>query len=240
MKKTIPLLIALTVFCLSSLQVWAQDEEVVVHTVKKGDTLWDISNMYLKTPWSWPLVWSNNENITNPHLIYPGDKVIISEKDGAYQITIVPAGKEGESRVFTLQQIVEHEGKTIVLAPNYACLIYSDNPLSTTGAVAGKVDIGAFSVVGDVLLIKMQSQTSSTGLAIITPVAEVKHKKSTIGYLYKVIGLAQVKDIQAGVVRARVTYAGQEIKTGDLVSDDLNNLKPVSLTLSVPTLSRAV
>lgn len=45
------------------------------HEVVAGDTLWDISSTYLKSPWYWPKVWSLNPQISNPHLIYPGDMI---------------------------------------------------------------------------------------------------------------------------------------------------------------------
>jgi hypothetical protein len=46
-----------------------------VHTVAQGDTLWDLSQKYLGSPWYWPKVWSYNPEIANPHWIYPGNKV---------------------------------------------------------------------------------------------------------------------------------------------------------------------
>ncbi len=49
-----------------------------IHTVVSGDTLWDISSAYLKTPWVWPSIWDENPEVANPHRIFPGDKIWIS------------------------------------------------------------------------------------------------------------------------------------------------------------------
>jgi hypothetical protein len=52
------------------------------YTVKKGDTLWGISGMYLVEPWRWPELWDVNPQIDNPHLIYPGDELYLVWVDG--------------------------------------------------------------------------------------------------------------------------------------------------------------
>jgi hypothetical protein len=49
-----------------------------IHIVASGDTLWDISDAYLGTPWVWPSVWTDNRDIENPHLIVPGDRIWIT------------------------------------------------------------------------------------------------------------------------------------------------------------------
>ncbi len=51
------------------------DAEPIVHEVRTGDTLWDLSDAYYGTPWYWPTVWSQNPQISNPHYIYPGDQI---------------------------------------------------------------------------------------------------------------------------------------------------------------------
>jgi hypothetical protein len=56
----------------------AQGRPGRIHVVHKGDTLWDISDAYLGTPWVWPSLWKDNDDIKNPHLIFPGDRIWIS------------------------------------------------------------------------------------------------------------------------------------------------------------------
>jgi hypothetical protein len=56
------------------------------YVVVKGDTLWDISSMFLRDPWLWPEVWYVNPQIANPHLIYPGDILTLVYVDGKPQL----------------------------------------------------------------------------------------------------------------------------------------------------------
>lgn len=52
------------------------------YVVKKGDTLWAISGMFLREPWQWPELWYYNPQVENPHLIYPGDVLRLIWQDG--------------------------------------------------------------------------------------------------------------------------------------------------------------
>ncbi len=43
------------------------------YTVKKWDTIWDLSGTYLGDPYLWEKIWAVNSHINDPHWIYPGD-----------------------------------------------------------------------------------------------------------------------------------------------------------------------
>lgn len=81
MKKPI-----ITLLCAMSLAISAPALALTVkkgaperYTVKKGDTLWGISGMYLNQPGQWPELWGMNKSqIKNPHLIYPGQVLVLT------------------------------------------------------------------------------------------------------------------------------------------------------------------
>ena len=64
----------------------------LTYVVKKGDTLWDISGIYLQEPWRWPELWDNNPQIDNPHLIYPGDVLELIWDDGRPRLRLANRG----------------------------------------------------------------------------------------------------------------------------------------------------
>lgn len=67
------------------------------YTVKAGDTLWDISKVFLRDPWYWPEIWYVNPQVANPHLIYPGDVLKLVYIDGQPRVTVGDRGAEAQS-----------------------------------------------------------------------------------------------------------------------------------------------
>ncbi|MEZ8096430.1 LysM peptidoglycan-binding domain-containing protein [Photobacterium swingsii] len=112
-----------------------------VYTVKTGDTLWDISNHFLATPWLWPKLWQANPNIENPHLIYPGDKLYLVWVDGQPRlqrkpskvIKLSPTIKVTRSPITTLQS-------SLVLPYLTEHRLLSDEALATAPRVIGSDD----------------------------------------------------------------------------------------------------
>jgi LysM domain-containing protein len=62
------------------------------YVVKTGDTLWDISKVFLRDPWYWPEIWYVNPQVQNPHLIYPGDVLKLVYIDGQPRVTLGERG----------------------------------------------------------------------------------------------------------------------------------------------------
>ena len=73
---------------LASAQVDLRSDYPSSYTVKQGDTLWDISAMYLQSPWLWPEIWQVNPQVENPHLIYPGDILTLVYVDGRPRLVV--------------------------------------------------------------------------------------------------------------------------------------------------------
>lgn len=58
------------------------------YVVQTGDTLWDLSNKFLKQPWYWPEIWYMNPQVNNPHLIFPGDIINVFYVGGRPYLTV--------------------------------------------------------------------------------------------------------------------------------------------------------
>jgi hypothetical protein len=87
------------------------------HTVKRGDTLWDISKLFLKSPWRWPELWGMNlDQIRNPHLIYPGQVLYLDKSNGRARLRVA--------------QAVGSPGSTVKLKPRVRSSAADDGAIS--------------------------------------------------------------------------------------------------------------
>jgi hypothetical protein len=84
-------------FLASPLSVTADTIETVesetgfYYTIQKGDTLWGLSQQFSDSPWLWPELWEENDQISNPHWIFPGERIRLYKKTGTQTITKAPS-----------------------------------------------------------------------------------------------------------------------------------------------------
>jgi hypothetical protein len=80
------------------------------HTVQRGDTLWDISKLFLKSPWRWPELWGMNlEQIRNPHLIFPGQELVLEKSGDRARLRLAQSGGGAPENTVRLSPRVRSE-----------------------------------------------------------------------------------------------------------------------------------
>ncbi len=95
MLKKIILTLSLFACSLISLaeQLNINDDAPKTYVVVKGDTLWEISAVFLEQPWLWPKLWRSNPEINNPHLIYPGDIITLVLDERGVPMLVLESAK---------------------------------------------------------------------------------------------------------------------------------------------------
>lgn len=94
MKQILLLILLMGVFCSATAETLLRDGHPDRYVVQEGDTLWAISSMFLQDPWLWPEIWKVNPQVDNPHLIYPGDIILLRYIDGQPSIVVVRPGDD--------------------------------------------------------------------------------------------------------------------------------------------------
>lgn len=92
-------------------------EEYKEHIVKKGDTLWSLSERYQRDPFKWINIWKLNPKVSDPHWIYPGwtlrigkDEIQVIKKEKLVETTKeVKEAKAEEPAIETEEKVIYEE-----------------------------------------------------------------------------------------------------------------------------------
>jgi LysM domain len=123
------------------------------YTVVKGDTLWAISGRFLKQPWRWPEVWRmNKDQIRNPHLIYPGQVVVLDRNaPGGPRLMIEDANAAPAGGVVRLSPGIRGEARE-------AAAIISIDPKDVEPFMVRNLVIGAEALAEAPQIVRAQTE----------------------------------------------------------------------------------
>lgn len=190
-----------------------------IYTIKKGDTLWGISERFITDPWYWPNLWANNPFIRNPHLVYPGQKVAIY--DG--RIELLPNYPAGVAASVEGAMEVLPEPQEEISITTYADLhgFISDAELQHSGMLVDTVDNRILMSKGDTVFVQMKGNSAQLGslydLYKLSDVVTHPHSGAKLGRKTTWVGTLELDGIHAQVYSGVITRATQEIERGDIL-----------------------
>jgi hypothetical protein len=199
-----------------------------VHTVVKGDTLWDLSQHYLGSPWYWPKVWSYNPQIANPHWIYPGNQVRFytgsgEEPAAQVDVEIEPgSGTMGEGDIGLVEPVEDNNvatGRERVPRQGFV----TDKELDRTGVLSKSFAETEMLTTGDIVYLKFKDPAAAVvgkEYVIYRPDRKVYHPRSgkLVGYLTLLLGRARVLQTNDPYyVRAQISFTFNAMYRGDFV-----------------------
>lgn len=210
------------------------------YTVKKGDTLWDISQRFDDTPWVWPELWKENEQLTNPHWIYPGERIrlfrrsekhrIQEQKGPAAQVTVSTPDTEPPPPVNFYYGRMDRVGfirKPAVQPLGVIFNILDDKKLVSAGDIVyiqspGSGGAGEFSPGGRFTVYRTLKPT------------EDRHSEDVIGTQHYLLGVVEVTKIESQYAIAKVIEAFRAIEPGDLLMEYKIRPPEIPVTDSTP------
>jgi LysM repeat protein len=222
----------------------AADASEKIHIVQKGDTLWDISTTYLYDPFLWPQIWSANRDIENPHLIYPGQEILIPSQvvrrppppSVAKPALPPPPPKPVITPEPEPEPVPEEVKQEMILAlSTYGFIIDSDEiGLGTLTSAEERRMLISPNMKVYITTPKDSPLTLDARYSIVRIFDQVIHPvtgKKT-GYLARILGDLTVVDVRDGLSTAIVEEVYRDVEIGDHVMEHIDYLTmlPVSQT----------
>ena len=201
------------------------EEEPIIYTVKPGDTLWDISERFIKDPFYWPNLWANNAQISNPHLIYPGQKlriygdrieIIPLDEEVPPQEEAAPAPEREEVAVMTEDEV------QLVRTFSGATSHIVGREMKGLGTLVDTLDNRYMMGEHDTIFLAMHdlAAVQPGDLYDLGAIAEKVFHPLTgehIGYRLNELGTVEITEIAAEVAVAKIIESMREIRRGAVV-----------------------
>jgi hypothetical protein len=221
MKKTLLGVVAACTFAVIAIAAEAPFKENIPdkYTVKTGDTLWDISDFFLRDPWLWPEIWYVNPQIKNPHLIYPGDIISLVYIDGRPRLMLE---RSRNVKLSPGVKILPHAEAIPALPLDIINNFLSRNRVVTQEEVDAAPYVVAgyekrlLSGVNDTFYARGQfDETPAYGLYRIDKPYRDPETKEELGIRAQDVGSAKLKTIDDDIGTLLATRVIEEIRVGE-------------------------
>lgn len=199
------------------------------YVVKKGDTLWGIASMFLTDAWHWPEIWHVNPDIENPHLIFPGDEIVLSFVEGEPRLTL-ERGQTRASRTDTpLEKLKPQVRAEMISSAIPAIPLDAIASLLTSGRIVGPQELeqAPYVMAGEGRRIVMGAgdkfyargdwtdNNSAYGVFRKGDTYTDPETGEVLGLEAREVGLAQVVATDGDLLTMRLTSTKQEVRIGD-------------------------
>lgn len=219
-----------------------------VYVVKKGDTLWHISKRYLKDAWRWPELWAANPQVKNPHLIYPGDRLLLCSIGGR-SVVGIDAGDGCDGIIRRMGESPAGEGKlsprvrvepldvavpAIPLSEIRSWLTHARvvdyKTLKEAPYVLAAKDNRIITSIGDVIYVRGSNLQVGDRFGVYREGERYADPETneTLGYEARQVAAGLVIDRNEDVTSIRLTDSyQQEVREGDRILPEENATLPV-------------
>jgi len=202
-----------------------------VHTVEKGDTLWDLSSKYLGSPWYWPKVWSYNPQIANPHWIFPGNQVRFFPGSGEETpVRAEPVGNGDEDDLQANEMVGGEDEIQMVRLPVTAKtgeLVVRDGFVTPNEVEAAGTLVASFAETemlsqNDIVYLDFKDRSAvqvGASYVVFRPQQKIYHPRNGrfLGYLTQIVGTVKVNATREPKVRAVVERSFDDLRRGDRI-----------------------
>lgn len=222
----IKLLILLVFLVMPAVVAAAEQEEPTIYVIKQGDTLWGLSERFIKDPKYWPNMWAKNSQITNPHFIYPGQKLrifpdrmeFVPKEAASASAPTVSMQKNAASATTvaeTLREVAAEKTYTLYGSEGFL----ADRGFRPFGFVIGAQHDRIVVGVDDIVYTDIGSEQKAVAgdkFSILRKDLPVNHPKNNeeMGSRIIPLGVLQLTDVEKKSSRAIITKSTREIGPG--------------------------
>lgn len=215
-------------------------ESGIYYTIQKGDTLWDLSQRFYDSPALWPGLWEENNQIPNPHWIYPGERIRLYHQSGTQQVGLVNKPEPSEAKKPVVIPEYTQEPPFYYYATIESAGFIRKDPVKPKGTIFRSKDDKVMISLNDLVYIKPAKHTVLYPGSVYTVYRRVESIRGkmieeyyeTFGTQHYLTGVIEIVDSDAAYFVGRVIRSYRDIRINDLLMPYRQRSPKIMLTES--------